>query len=467
MAEKPQQIHLVFIPSPGAGHLSAMVELANLLADRHAALSISVLIITTTSTAAVPHPAAPRITLIHLTDENPPPAAAAGSVFAKIEARKPQIREAVSAAIGRSPEGARLAGLVLDMFCTSMAELADEFGVPYYIFFTSAASDLGFISHIQQLHDEEGFEIAEFEGTELAVPSWARPIPRWAFPSNIVNKEWLQLLYRIARVFRRARGILVNTVRELESCAVDSLAFPKVYPVGPILNLKADAGGGGTKKKEEAIEWLDRQPESSVVFLCFGSMGAFREEQVLEIANGLEASGLRFLWVLRRPGPEGTRAGPTDYEDVREVLPKGFVDRTAEVGRVTGWAPQTIILAHKAVGGFVSHCGWNSTLESLWFGVPMATWPMYAEQKLNAYLLVYELEIATEIKIDYRNGEIVAAEEIERGVRRLMERDCSREERLKKFSEDIKKALMDDGSSSASIAEFIADARAVVACDFS
>ncbi|CAI0397601.1 unnamed protein product [Linum tenue] len=395
-----------------------MVELANLLADRHAALSISVLIITTTSsTAAVPHPAAPRITLLHLTDENPPPAAAAGSVFAKIEARKPQIREAVSAAIGRSPDGARLAGLVLDMFCTSMADVAGEFGVPYYIFFTSAASDLGFISHIQQLHDE---------------------------------------LYRIARVFRRARGILVNTVRELESCAVDSLSFTKVHPVGPILNLKAGAAAaGGGVPEEEAIEWLDRQPESSVVFLCFGSMGAFREEQVLEIANGLEASGLRFLWVLRRPGPEGTRAGPTDYQDVREVLPKGFVDRTAGVGRVMGWAPQTIILAHKAVGGFVSHCGWNSTLESLWFGVPMATWPMYAEQKLNAFLLVHELEIATEIKIDYRNGEIVTAEEVERGVRRLMERDCSREERLKKFSDCIKKALMDGGSSSASIAEFI------------
>ncbi|CAI0397608.1 unnamed protein product [Linum tenue] len=322
------------------------------------------------------------------------------------------------------------------MFCTSMADVAGEFGVPYYIFFTSAASDLGFISHIQQLHDESGFDVAEFEGNELAVPSWARPIPRWAFPPNIVNKEWLQLLYRIARVFRRARGILVNTVRELESCAVDSLSFTKVHPR---MTCSPLAGGGGVPE-EEAIEWLDRQPESSVVFLCFGSMGAFREEQVLEIANGLEASGLRFLWVLRRPGPEGTRAGPTDYQDVREVLPKGFVDRTAGVGRVMGWAPQTIILAHKA---------------SLWFGVPMATWPMYAEQKLNAFLLVHELEIATEIKIDYRNGEIVTAEEVERGVRRLMERDCSREERLKKFSDCIKKALMDGGSSSASIAEFI------------
>ncbi|CAI0397598.1 unnamed protein product [Linum tenue] len=433
-------MQLIFIPHPGAGHLAAMVELANLLIDRHAALSISLLIITTPSTAAAVTrytdslPAAsPRITLHHLPNDAAPPAGG-------------------------------LAGFVLDMFCTSMIDVADEFGVPSFIFFTSPASVLGFILHIQASHDgEEGLDITEFEGTELAVPSWANPIPRWAFPNNVVKKELIQSFYRIARDFRRTKGILVNSVKELESCAVDALSSSggnKVYPVGPILNLKG-ADGGGTKK-EEVIEWLDRQPKSTVVFLCFGSMGAFREEQVREIANGLEASGLRFLWSLRRPGPEGTRAaGPTDYEDVGEILPEGFVERTAEVGRVIGWAPQTTILAHRAVGGFVSHCGWNSTLESLWFGVPMATWPMYAEQKLNTFLLVNELEVATEIRMSYssESGETVTAKEIERGVRRLMERDGSREEKLKRFNDGVRKALMDGGSSSSSITEFIEDVR--------
>ncbi|CAL1356111.1 unnamed protein product [Linum trigynum] len=277
----------------------------NLLIDRHAALSIYLLIITTPSTVVAitcytgSLPAdSPRLTLLHLPNDDPPPAA--DGDFSLIETQKPRVREVVSAAIGRFPDGARLAGFVLDMFCTSIVDVAEEFGVPSFIFFTSPASILDFILHIQTSHDgDEGFEITEFEGTELVVPSWANPISRWAFPNNVVKKELIQSFYRIARDFMRTKGTLVNSVKELESCAVDALSsFPKVYPVGPILNLKGD-GDGGTKK-EEVIEWLDRQPESTVVFLYFGSMGAFREEQVREIANGLEVSGqslsLKTLW---------------------------------------------------------------------------------------------------------------------------------------------------------------------------
>lgn len=83
------------------------------------------------------------------------------------------------------------------------------------------------------------------------------------------------------------------------------------------------------------------------------------------------------------------------------MLPKGFSDRTAQLGRVTGWAPQVAVLSHPAVGGFVSHVGWNSTMESLWCGVPIAAWPVYAEQHLNAFVLVKELELAIGIKMDF------------------------------------------------------------------
>lgn len=115
------------------------------------------------------------------------------------------------------------------------------------------------------------------------------------------------------------------------------------------------------------MTWLDAQPPNSVVFLCFGSMGGFRLNQVKEFAYGLERSGYRFLWVLRvRPDKIGEFAA--DVENYGLVLPEGFLERTASIGRVAGWVPQFTVLSHPSVGGFVSHSGWNSTLESLWIG---------------------------------------------------------------------------------------------------
>jgi len=267
----------------------------------------------------------------------------------------------------------------------------------------------------------------------------------------------------LAKRFRETKGMIINTFQELESHGVEYLFsskanIPPVFPVGPILNLSKAKNDSIT---EEIMTWLNDQPESSVVFLCFGSMGSFSEKQVKEVAIALERSGRRFLWSLRRPQPEGTMEQPKEYENYEEVLPKGFIERTSSVGKVIGWAPQTAVLSHPSVGGFVSHCGWNSTLESLWCGVPIAAWPLYAEQQINAFQLVVELGIAAEIRIDYRsdmgrgnNNMTVAAEEIEDGIRRLMN-DHEMRNKVKEMKEKSRLAVLKGGSSYASIGRFI------------
>ncbi|CAN1249911.1 UDP-glycosyltransferase 71A15 [Linum perenne] len=250
------------------------------------------------------------------------------------------------------------------------------------------------------------------------------------------------MFHRMARDFRKTKGILVNRVKELEPHATDALSRglvnrnPKVYPVGPILNLNA----------HDVIGWLDQQPDSSVVFLCFGSLGAFCGEQVKEIAHALERPGERFVWSLRRPTGEGAQlSNPKDYNDFAEVLPEGFLDRTADVGRVIGWAPQMVVLAHKA---------------TLWFGVPMAMWPMYADQQLCAFLFVKELGIATEISMGYQvlsgGDNFIKADDIERGIRNKMAKDCLWKKKFKELSDKAKEALRGGESSSSSIAEFLA-----------
>ncbi|WCJ28110.1 UDP-Glycosyltransferase superfamily protein [Euphorbia peplus] len=455
-----KKAELVFIPSPGAGHLASTVEAAKLILAGDNRLSISVIIFNLTSDPKLSNYIHSLTTSDHFRLLNIPVESESSFGFTFIEKNKPQVKELVSGLISAS--GLPLAGFVLDMFCTSMMDVAAELGVPSYYFFTSSAAFLGFTFHMQFLHDEHELDPSKYKDSDefLDIPTMVKPVPARVLPTVVLKKEWFPFLLGHARGFRKAKGIIVNSFTELEIHAVNVLSEgknPPIYPLGPIMNLGSDKSNTRTK---EIMDWLDDQPTLSVVFLCFGSMGSFGEEQVKEIACALEQSNQRFLWSLRRPSPsEKMMEPPTDYENPEEVLPVGFMDRTALVGKIVGWAPQTEILGHPAIGGFVSHCGWNSTLESIWYGVPIATWPLYAEQQINAFQLVEELELGVEIKMDYRKEAeiIVKAEEIERGIRCVMEHDSKIRKNIKTMSEKSKMALVEGGSSVYALKSFIED----------
>lgn len=386
---------------------------------------------------------------------------------------KKHVRDHVTKMI--STESSRLAGFVVDMFCISMMDVAAEFGLPTYVFFTSNCAFLGFIFHLETLkrvHNQDVTELKDSDA-ELEVPTFMNPVPAKVLPSVAMDKEaGFTFVVNTAKSLRETKGIMVNSFEELESYAVNSLAedntVPPIYPVGPVLHLSKDTN----EEEEEVMEiirWLDDQPPSSVVFLCFGSMGSFDGDQVREIAQALEQSGHQFLWSLRQPPPKGKVEMPSDYQDLNQVLPEGFLERTSNIGKVIGWAPQVTVLSHKAVGGFVSHCGWNSTLESLWCGVPMATWPIYAEQQMNAFQFVRELGLAVEIKMDYRKDfridsnkvKLVTRDEIENGMRKLMKNDDKNNEgirqKVNEMSEKSKTTIKQGGSSYNSIGRFIED----------
>ncbi|KAJ6870164.1 anthocyanidin 3-O-glucosyltransferase 2-like [Populus alba x Populus x berolinensis] len=473
-----KKAELVFIPTTGISHLLSAVEVAKLLLDRDERLSITFLIMKPRSDPKTDRfinsvsTACNRIRFIDLPKDETDPNDPITIFFSFIEAQKPHVKDEVSKLVRQSqssPDSPTLSGFVLDMFCTPMIDVANEFGVPSYIFLTTSAACLGLQLYVQALHDEQKVDPTEFKGSdaELVMPCLANPLPAKVLPFFMLDKEWLPSFLGLARGFRESKGIIINTFEELESHAIHSFSkgnSPPVYPVGPILNLNRDDGGGEESDKYKDIkQWLDDQPLSSVVYLCFGSMGGFRVDQVKEIACGLEQSGHRFLWSLRQPPPEGKMEPPSDYNP-RDVLPEGFLDRTAITGKIIGWAPQTDILAHPSVGGFVSHCGWNSILESIWFGVPIAAWPLYAEQQLNAFQIIVELGLGVEIKMDYRRDfnwdgseNVVSAGEIERGIRCLMELCDEKREKLKELGGKSRKALENGGSSFTWLGRFIQD----------
>jgi hypothetical protein len=479
-----KKAELVFIPTTGISHLLSSVEVAKLLVDRDERLSITFLIMKLSSDPKIDRfinsvsKACTRIRFIDLPKDEPDSNEPKMIFFSLIEAQKPHVKDEVSKLVSQSessPDSPTLSGFVLDMFCTPMIDVANEFGVPSYIFLASGAASLGLQFYVQALHDEQKVDPTEFKGSdaELVMPCLANPLPAKVLPFFMLDKEWLPLFLGLARRFRESKGIIINTFEELESHAIDSFSkvkgnTPPVYPVGPILNLNRDDDHDcdeESDKYKDIKQWLDEQPLSSVVYLCFGSMGSFGAVQVKEIACGLEQSGHRFLWSLRKPPPKGEmELHPSDYTNPRDILPEGFLDRTANIGKIIGWAPQTDILAHPSVGGFVSHCGWNSILESIWFGVPIATWPLYAEQQLNAFMLIVELGLGVEIKMDYRrefnwdgSENVISAGEIERGVRCLMELCDEKREKLKEMSGKSRKALQNGGSSFTWLGRFIQD----------
>lgn len=467
---------LVIIPSPGMGHLVPALEMAKLLIAREEQLSITVLVMKMNldsnlnpyiqSLSSNANCTSSRLKFIHLPrDESALKLLNINTFFSGfIDSHKPQVRHVV-AQIQQS-KTATVSGFVVDMMCTTMIDVANEFGGPTYVFYTTSAAMLGLHFHMQSLRDDFSTDVTNYKDdpeSEIAVPSYFNPFPAKCLPFIFLDKEGGTTMFLdISKRYRETRGILVNTFQELETHAIKSLSLdekiPPIYPVGPLLNLNSGVGDKEESSHQEIIKWLDGQTPSSVVFLCFGSSGSFNEEQVKEIAQALEGSGYRFLWSLRKPPPKDSWY-PSDYENHEDVLPQGFLQRTKGTGKVMGWAPQAVILSHYAVGGFVSHCGWNSILESIWFGVPMATWPMYSEQQANAFQLVKDLGMAVDIKMDYKisgnKTDVIKAEEIEKAIRQLMDPENGIRMKVKDMKEKSRLALKEGGSSYTSVGRFI------------
>jgi pathogen-inducible salicylic acid glucosyltransferase len=195
----------------------------------------------------------------------------------------------------------------------------------------------------------------------------------------------------------------------------------------------------------ESKAWLDARPAHSVVYVSFGSLAAPGAGQMAEVAEGLYNSGKDFLWVVR--------ATETSK------IPQGFTDKVKGRGVVVTWSPQLEVLAHPAVGCFVTHCGWNSTMEALGIGVPMVAMPQWSDQPTNAKYIEDVWRVGVKLQPDGKG--VVRKEEVERCVREVMEGESSEEYRKNAtgWSQKAKKAMSEGGSSDSNIVEFLSKIR--------
>lgn len=253
---------------------------------------------------------------------------------------------------------------------------------------------------------------------------------------------------------------MVNSFHELESEAFRHLerrrsATPPVYAVGPLIRTFQD---NESDRASDCLRWLDDQPPQSVVFVSFGSGGTLPLEQITELALGLEMSGQRFLLVVRSPEVKAAAAyfKVTDRRNPLGFLPDGFLERTKDRGlTVASWAPQIQVLRHRSTGGFVTHCGWNSILESAVHGVPMVAWPLCFEHGINAVFVRDRLRCAIRVR-EGENG-IVEREEVSDVVKRLMEGEEGKliRNKMMKLKIAAEDARREDGPSTQALARVV------------
>ncbi|PON45083.1 UDP-glucuronosyl/UDP-glucosyltransferase [Parasponia andersonii] len=195
---------------------------------------------------------------------------------------------------------------------------------------------------------------------------------------------------------------------------------------------------------EKLFEWLDSQEPQSVLYISFGSQNTIGAARMMELAIGLEKSEKPFVWVIRPPFGFDLRG-----EFRPEWLPEGFEERAKAKNRgllVRNWAPQLDILAHRSVGGFLSHCGWNSVMESLSQGVPIIGWPLAAEQAYNSKMLAEEKGVSVELTRGAQGA--VVGDQVKQVIELVMDRDGEGGEMKKRANEvklQIRAAMKEEG----------------------
>ncbi|GJM93875.1 hypothetical protein PR202_ga10467 [Eleusine coracana subsp. coracana] len=393
------------------GFTATLVTYANFSSSGHASTLASSLP-PSISTAALP-----EVPL----DDLPADARVETRIFTVVKRALPHLRALLASGV---------AAFVADLLCPWTVEVSRELGVPGYVFSTSSLTALFSMLHVPELDRTTTCEYRDLpepvrlpgcvplRGADLVDPVQDRTDPAYPLMVEFGNK----LLLADGFVVNTFDAMEHETIRAFEELSREGGVYPPAYAVGPFVRSPSYSVNDEAAKKHGCIRWLDAQPDGSVLYVCFGSAGTLSTKQNAELAAGLEASGQRFLWVVRFPSDKDKSAsyfGTAGHaNDPLSYLPQGFVERTKHVGLcVPPWAPQVEILNHRAVGGFLSHAGWNSTLEAAAAGVPMVAWPLFAEQRVNAVMLSEGVGLALRLS---RDAGVVPRDKVATVVTELM-----------------------------------------------
>ncbi|KAL8057970.1 hypothetical protein ABFX02_04G218400 [Erythranthe guttata] len=443
--------HVVAIPYPGRGHVNPMMNLCKLLVNSHPHLLITVVVTEEWLGFIGADEKPPEIRFATIPNVLPSELDRAADMPSFVGATQTKMGEPFELLLDRLD--APVDFIIADTFLNWAVELGNRRNIPVASLWPMPASVFSVFYHFDLLrrNGHYPFDLSERGDERVDYIPGIESIRLADIPSIAHMKDQclLRLVLRIFPNVPKAQYLLFTSIYELESRVIEALKqeFPfPIYTFGPAIpyaNLETATSFSTTNNQNDHyFEWLNSQPPSSVLYVALGSFLSVSSAQMDEIALGLCESGVKFLWVARGEA-------------------KRLQERCGENGIVVTWCEQLKVLSHPSIGGFWTHCGWNSTMEAIFCGVPLIAFPLVMDQTTIRKHVVEDWKIGWDAKKGVGPGELLKGREICELVKRFMDLESLERkevtERAKEFREKTVAAVSNGGSSKTNLTCFLSD----------
>ncbi|KAM7496403.1 hypothetical protein LguiA_020817 [Lonicera macranthoides] len=446
MVQPTKRCHVLAVPYPGRGHINPLLNLCRLIASRRTDILIT-FVVTEEWLGFIGSEFKPStVSFCAIPNVIPSELVRAGDFPGFVEAVMTKMEAPVERLLARLEPPASL--MISDTFLTWAMELGNRKNIPVASFWPLSATVFSIYYHFDLLVQNGHHPTNLTEGGNEEIINYIPGVPPMRIadlPTPILDKN-PQVMRRglsAAQFVLKAQYLLISSVYELEAPIIDALKenFPiPVYSIGPCIPYFQLEN---INESPEYIKWLDAQPKGSVLYISQGSFLSVSTSQSEEIVAGVRESGVRYFWVARTN--DCRFSGGND--------PKGLL---------VPWCDQLKVLSHSSIGGFWTHCGWNSTKEGVYAGVPMLTFPIMLDQVPNSKQIVRDWKVGWSVKREEVASEtIVTREEVSMLVKRFMNFDNEEGIKMRKRSKEVmricRQATVDGGSSGINVDAFVED----------